>query len=206
MYFPGSHFQGGTESDPTELDATLRAYARFMFEDGFLSNEARRGTRNPVRGRQLAGSSRDLAKHLGISLAKLSGREDLKRPVFKDGILIVAGRGVQSSPVSEQSTTMDSRFIEAARFEVRIDSTLRPEMLFGAIGIGESRQDVSRPPSMSGINRSGPPSSVRSRIRQPGSPPIRSQPIQASWASEVSFPRARGSMARTRCTGAFWRR
>jgi len=90
----------------------------------------------------LSDSRKGLAGYVEKTLAGLSSKDELGRPVFKDGALAIGGQNVQIAATPEQSTQMNSRFIEAAAFEVRINSTAHPQLVFGAIGIGESRQDA----------------------------------------------------------------
>jgi len=90
-----------------------------------------------------AQSSADLAKCLGASLAKLADKKDSDVTLtFKDGVLTIGRWKIRVSPISENSTTTQDRFVEAARFDIQIDSAPHPELTYGSIGIGDSQQDA----------------------------------------------------------------
>jgi hypothetical protein len=79
-------------------------------------------------------------------LAKVSAKL-LERAAAQDGSKISYADGkvrVSVTPVSENALENSGRFISAARFEISIDGTKRPELTFGAIGIGESREDATK--------------------------------------------------------------
>jgi len=90
-----------------------------------------------------ADESGELAKVSAKLLEQAAVQED-SEITYVNGTVSSGGKSVVVTPVSENTLENSGRFISAARFEIAVDGTKRPELTFGAIGVGESREDATK--------------------------------------------------------------
>jgi hypothetical protein len=89
-----------------------------------------------------ADTSVELNKQLAIVLADVAAKATSNSVVFKDGHLLIGKKVVDVAAVSEGSARPEGRFVEAARFEVRIDGVGKPGLTGGVVGVGQSRGEA----------------------------------------------------------------
>lgn len=90
---------------------------------------------------------RDESDKLATCAEKLFERPALQqdsRISYEGGHVISGGKRITITPVSESVLQSQGRYISAARFEVSVDGKKRPELTFGAIGIGKSAEDATK--------------------------------------------------------------
>jgi len=88
----------------------------------------------------------DEPKELAEMTRELLGRasyQDGSKIKYESGKVIIGKKSIIVRPISEHVLEDAGRFISAARFEVSVDGSKRPQLTFGAIGIGESREDAT---------------------------------------------------------------
>jgi hypothetical protein len=63
---------------------------------------------------------------------------------YEDGQVVCRGKKATFTVVSEQAIEHQGRSIQAARIEVSVDGVPVPELAFGSVGVGTSRQDADQ--------------------------------------------------------------
>jgi hypothetical protein len=96
-----------------------------------------------ITGKAKADEENDLAKSASILFGQIASKAG-SAISFENGQVISGNKRIRVTAVSENVLKQAGRFISAARFEISIDDTKRPELTFGSIGIGDSGADASQ--------------------------------------------------------------
>ncbi|QIF02808.1 DUF6348 family protein [Roseimicrobium sp. ORNL1] len=90
------------------------------------------------------GAQSDQMDSLASKLAVLLQQSASKQSGFhcEGGQVITGGKKASFTAVSEQALEHQGRSIQAARIEVSVDGVPVPQLTFGAVGVGTSREDA----------------------------------------------------------------
>ncbi len=86
----------------------------------------------------------DLHKLAANSLKKMFQDESPGTPFAGDGDIAVKGQRIDVIPSVEQVVNQGGRWINGVRFDLRIDGKDEPKFTFGAVGIGDSKEEAQK--------------------------------------------------------------